>query len=247
MSGYEIGVQRAWRGLMRGAEARIDRVGTLGTPLAKPVGAETPPTLLVHGFGNTSSAFGAVQRSLERDGFRVTTIDLPNFGFGDAMEDARLVATRVDEIRAATGSDVVNVVGHSRGGLVARAAQQLLEQPSGIGRVVTLASANGGLHLGPLDRALGGALPEGMQQIRRGSSLITDLHATRGMADAVAVGTNGFDGVLAPAGSARIDGAPFRPVDVGRTIGPISRVGHYGILRDDRAFEAIRDALTAAS
>jgi hypothetical protein len=82
-----------------------------------------------------------------------------------------------------------------------------------------------------------------MQQIRRGTTLIDELHRTRAGHDLVAVGTNGIDGVLVPASAARIDGVPFIAVDEGRTIGPMSRVGHYGILRDDTAFEAIRGAL----
>jgi len=82
-----------------------------------------------------------------------------------------------------------------------------------------------------------------MQQIRRGSDLIEQLHATRGDADLVAVGTRGFDGVLAPRISARIENSAFRSVDIGRTSGPMSHVGHYGILRDAAAYEAIRGAL----
>lgn len=238
---YETGVRTAWRGLMRVAEHRIGSAGELGRPLA--TGADTAPVLLVHGFGNDASSMRAVERSLTRDGFRAFSLDLPNFGYGDAMDDAAVVQARVTEIKALTGAETVDLVGHSRGGLVARAAKQLLDPDGSIGRVVTVSSANQGIHLGPFDRLGALALPEGMQQIRRGTGFVDDLQRTHVGHDLVAVGTTGVDGVLVPASASRIDGAPFLAVDEGRTIGPISRVGHYGILRDDTAYEAIRGAL----
>ncbi|MCW2925430.1 MAG: lipase class 2 [Thermoleophilia bacterium] len=244
MGGYERGIRTVWRGAMRAIESRIDRVGELGHALPG-VGRDAAPVLLVHGYGNDASAMGAIERSLARDGFRVSSINLADHGFGDALDDAAAVRTMVDRIRAETGAAHVDLVGHSRGGLVARAAKQLDGGSDGIGRVVTLSSANQGLHLGPFDRLLAGTLPEGMQQIRRGSSLISDLHHTRGTHDLAAVGTEGVDGVLVPASATWIEGAPRTVVDEGRRLGPLSRVTHYGILHDDRAYEGIRGALLA--
>lgn len=240
---HETAVRGTWRQVMRVAEHRIGAAGELGRPLAAKVGDTQPPVLLVHGYGNDSSAMRAIERSLERDGFRASAIDLPNFGFGDAAADARVVGAEVARIREATGSAAVDVVGHSRGGVVARLWQQQVQGGGDRGRVVTLASANQGLHLGPLDRVLAGALPDGMQQIRRGTALIDDLARGQAGHDTIAVGTRGVDGVLVPASAARIEGAPFIAVDEGRTLGPMSRVGHYEILRDDTAYEAIRGAL----
>lgn len=239
---YEQGIRTAWRGLMRGVEHRIASVGELGHA-APGAGAGRNPVLLVHGYGNDARAMGAIERSLTRDGFTVKALDLPNHGFDDAIDDAAYVGREVAALKAATGSDAVDIVGHSRGGVVARTWQQLQDTEHLTGRVVTISSANTGLHLGPVDRVLAGALPEGMQQIRRGTSLIDDLTRTRGSFDEVGVGTNGVDGILVPADSARIPNAPFIAVDEGRTIGPMSRVTHYGILRDDTAYEAIRGAL----
>lgn len=238
---YESGVRTVWRGLMRVAEHRIGNVAELGRPL--PAAARANPVLLVHGYGNDASSMAAVERSLTRDGFEVFTIDLPNFGYDDAMADAAIVRAKVAEIQASTGAATVDLVGHSRGGLVARAAKQLIDPDGAIGRVVTVSSANQGVHLGPFDRIGAIALPEGMQQIRRGTQLIDDLHRTRAGHDLVAVGTNGVDGVLVPASASRIEDAPFLAVDDGRRIGPLSRIGHWEMLRDDRAYEAIRGAL----
>lgn len=239
---WETTVRGAWRQAMRVAEHRIQNVDELGRALPG-AGSDSAPVLLVHGYGNDGSSMQAIGRSLTRDGFDVFGIDLPKFGYGDARADARIVGERIAAIIEETGAPTVDLVGHSRGGLVARTWQQLLDTQGSAGRVVTVSSANGGLHLGPVDRLVAGALPEGMQQIRRGGSLIDDLAATRAGHDVVTVGTNGIDGVLVPASASRVIDAPWIPVDEGRTIGPLSRVGHYGILRDDTAYEAIRGAL----
>ena len=237
---YESGVRKVLRGAMQIAEARIAHTGMLGG--ATPGAGNGRSVLLVHGYGNNSSSMKAVRESLTRDGFGVQTIDLPNFGYGDLMQDAALVGQRVRQMHAANGGAPVHVLGHSRGGVVARAWKQLLDGGHTTGRVVTVSSANQGLHLGKLDSLLSPVLPQGMQQIRRGSDIIRRLEQAP-PADIVGVGTAGFDGVLAPASAARIPGMPFRAVDEGRTVGPFSRLGHWGILRDDAAYEAIRGAL----
>lgn len=239
---YETGLRSVVRQAMRVAEHRIGGAGELGRPLAQRVD-DAPPVLLVHGFGNDSSSMTAVERSLRRDGFRVYTIDLPEFGFGDAFDDARVVGRRIEEIRAQTGADQVDIVGHSRGGMVARTWQQLVDTRGTTGRVVTVSSANRGVHFGPMDRLVGAAVPEGMQQLRRGNALIDDLARTAEKHDIAVVGTTGMDGVLVPADTTRIPGKPWIPADDGRTIGSLSRVGHWEMLRDDTAFEAIRGAL----
>jgi pimeloyl-ACP methyl ester carboxylesterase len=242
MGGYETGVRTVWRGLMNVVERRVANVEAVGQPVAE-AGREANPVLLVHGYGNGAEAMGALERSFRRDGFHAESLALPEHGFGDAVADARAVNEAVMNLRLRTGARDVDVIGHSRGGLVARHWQQHLKSPNMDSRVITLSSANGGLHLGPADRVVGSTLPDGMQQIRRGSDFIEDLAATRGDADVIAVGTEGVDGVLVPASASRIEGAPFLAVDEGRTVGPMSRVTHYGILRDDTAYETLRGAL----
>lgn len=245
MKAYESGVRVAWRGVMHAVESSISRASDLGRPIPSKIGQEAAPVLLVHGYGNSANSMSAIDRSLQRDGFRTLALNLPNHGFGDADLDAQFVSRAATDLRNATGSQAVSVVGHSRGGLVSRLADQTLDSSHAIGRVVTVSSANQGIHMGPADAVVGALLPDGMQQIRRGSSLIDRLRRTAGKADVIAVGTRGFDRVLAPAHAAQIDGAPFITVDAGRTIGPLSRVGHYNILHDHTAYEAIRGALLA--
>lgn len=243
---YEGGIRTMWRGMMRVAEARVDRVATLGAEAAG-AGAHANPVLLVHGFGNDASAMGAIGRSLTRDGFNVHAISLPEHGMGDAYRDAEMVGAKIRQILDATGAKQVDLVGHSRGGIVSRTWAQLLDTEHTTGRVVTLTSANQGIHLGVVDGVGGLLLPDGMKQIRRGQQLVRELaqSAPTSPADLVAVGTRGFDGLVLPRVASQIPGREFIAIDGGRTVGPFSRVGHYGMLRDDATYEALRGALLA--
>lgn len=247
MSVWDGSARRVVRAFLRAAERRIDRAGELGVAARAP--AEAPPVLLVHGYGNDSRSMRALERSLTRDGFRVTTIDLPSFGCGDLLADAALVRERARAIASAADGEAVDVVGHSRGGIVARVALQGSGADPGvtgedvIRRVVTIASANQGFHLGPLHRLAERIALADMRPLLRGSAVLTGLAETADAFDLVAIGTGRIDHMLVPASAARIEGAPFSAVDDGRTLGPISRIGHWRILRDDRSYELIRDAL----
>jgi hypothetical protein len=185
----------------------------------------------------------AIGRSLRRDGFATHSMRMPHFGMGDLYEQQRAIRARVEQIRVRDGVDVVHVVGYSSGGFAARAAAQLDGADHGIGRVVTIATGNAGFHFGRLDRVIGAVLPLGVRQIRRGSELIDALHDTRAAADVVSIGTNGFDGVVPNPSAYAIEGRPFHAVDVGRRLGPVSRVSHAAMVRDDLAYEMLRAAL----
>jgi pimeloyl-ACP methyl ester carboxylesterase len=240
---YDTIIDAGARLVTRLPERRIAAAGPLGRPLAEPVAADAPAVVLVHGYGATSASTSAYERSLRRDGFRVTSLDLPDHGVGDVAVDGRYVMDRVRRFRADVGSAPVTVVAHSRGGLVARYAAQLLDTGGDIGRVVTIGSANTGVGFGVLDRVVRPFLPAGVAQTMHGSDLVRELAATRSRVDLVAAGTIGYDGFLTPPASARIPGAPFLELDAGRRIGPLSRVGHFEALRDDASYEAVRGAL----
>ncbi len=248
---YEGVVRHGWRTLMELKERRIERSRPLGTPVTEAQRRSNElrgvPVVLVPGYGNTSKSMQAFGRSLQRDGFKVCYATLPDGNMGDADVAADSLERQVAAIRKDTGAKQVLLLGHSRGGLIARALAQRDESP--VEKVVTLNSANQGLHLGKLNKAVRPLLPEGMIEISRGSDLIGLLEKTDSRLERdqfVAVGTDGFDGILAPASAARDPEHDFISVDQGRRFGPFSRVTHYGVLTDDRAYEAVRSALMAA-
>lgn len=104
----------------------------LGLGLLTPVSgkAEVPPTpvLLIHGHGGTSdltwrTATAYLESRGYQEGRSLFTVDLPEGNSWKRMgllEDAAFVLDRVHGILEKTGATQVDLVGHSRGGLVAR-------------------------------------------------------------------------------------------------------------------------------
>lgn len=72
------------------------------------------PVLLAHGGLGRPEDFTEMIRRLEADGYRAYTVRFPGTGV-DTVGNARLVASRVAEIKAETGASKVHLVGHSMG------------------------------------------------------------------------------------------------------------------------------------
>jgi triacylglycerol lipase len=96
--------------------------------------------VLLHGLARSARSMAPMARGLEAAGYRVANLDYPSRHHGpDALR--RLVADRIDA--GAAGAERVHIVGHSLGGLMARAWVED-RRPANLGRVVQLASPNAG-------------------------------------------------------------------------------------------------------
>ena len=235
---YERGVRAAWGRVMTRVEMHIAHVPELGTPRHLPEGSGERDVILVPGFGNTPVAMSAIGRSLERDGFRVHYLDIPDRAMGDAATGVRLLSDLVATVRAEHPAAQLDLVGHSRGGVLARDFALFGAGDHPIDRVVTVNSANHGIApLGPLQHLF----PQAMREILEGSKLIDSINAPAAPSISTrftALSTEKSDLVLVPARSGRIDDGANVVIDHGR-----GRVTHYGVLTDDIAYDALRDAL----
>jgi pimeloyl-ACP methyl ester carboxylesterase len=97
---------------------------------------EGPALVLLHGLFGARQNFGAVQKALAGDGWRVIALDLRNHGAsphaaGMAYPD---MAGDVAETLQALGAWPATVLGHSMGGKVAMALA--LTRPEGVGRLI---------------------------------------------------------------------------------------------------------------
>ncbi len=103
--------------------------------------AHGPVLLLQSGYVNNGAVWFFTARALERDAFRVFTIDQPAFASLDVMGE--LLAKRVDEVLALTGEQNLTLVAHSMGGLICRA---YLRQFGGskVAQLVTLGAPHHG-------------------------------------------------------------------------------------------------------
>jgi pimeloyl-ACP methyl ester carboxylesterase len=118
---------------------------------------------VMHGLGRTRAAMELLARRLRRAGFEAVCIAYPSRRLGVA-EAAEVVAARIADV--ARGWDVVHLVGHSMGGVIAATvAASHPEIP--VGRVVTIGAPMRGSGLArrlsgvaPFDAALGPALAD---------------------------------------------------------------------------------------
>ncbi len=102
------------------------------------------PVLFVHGIYCNAAVWWWIRRYLQARGLHGTfTIDLEP-PVGDIDDYAGQLARRIDEVCETTGSSHVLVIGHSMGGLVARACLQNIAGPGRIAKLITLGSPHHG-------------------------------------------------------------------------------------------------------
>ena len=110
-----------------------------------PSGNCRPPVLLIHGYGCSRAAWWYLRRRLEMDGWTVATISLEPL-YTDIESYLPAISRRIDDVLSQTGAAQLTLVGHSMGGLVARAWRR--ENGSAkICRIITLGTPHGGTEL----------------------------------------------------------------------------------------------------
>jgi triacylglycerol esterase/lipase EstA (alpha/beta hydrolase family) len=128
----------------------------------KPSAAHPRPVVLVHGtFGNSVDNWLGFATYLVDRGYCVFSLDygqLPGipafYGLGPIDQSAQQLATFVDQVRAATGSSKVDIVGHSQGGMMPRYYLKFLGGAAKVNTLVGLAPSNHGTTLDGLTTLL---------------------------------------------------------------------------------------------
>lgn len=185
------------------------------------------PVLLVHGVLCNAGVWLGMRGALRRQGFGpVYTISLgPPLTSIDVF--AEELAARIDTVLAQTGARSVAVVGHSMGGLVARAYLRA-HGSDRIAAVVTIGSPHHGsvhAHLFP-----GRSLAE----MRPGSDWLKALEAAPLPRIPFTSIWSWHDSMVAPQASSRLAGA--RNVE-------LSGIGHNALLRNATVLSHVTDAL----
>lgn len=79
------------------------------------------PVLLIHGYLKDNSVWDEWVVDLEADGFNVQAVKFDgNDKCGSAADHAKQLRNIVEDFKTSTGSEKINIVGHSKGGLDAR-------------------------------------------------------------------------------------------------------------------------------
>jgi triacylglycerol lipase len=157
------------------------------------------PVLLVHGYLCNRGLWWWMRGALRRSGLAVATVNLepPLAGLDRAAE---ALGARIDALLAETGAEEVALVGHSCGGLVARA---YLRRRGGsrVSRLVTIASP----HRGSIVARIG--IGRNAREMERGSAWLDNLAAGEEMPVPVLSIWSPSDEFVAPADSASLAGA----------------------------------------
>lgn len=138
--------------------------------------AATTPILSVHGIVDNHTIFSSLERALRKEGFH----RLASFDYGLLTSDVRSAAGRLAEavegLVTADGTDHIQIVGHSLGGLVARYYVQRMGGDAVVDTLVTLGTPHRGTTVAGLaqHRPIDRLLPL-IAQLSPGSELIREL------------------------------------------------------------------------
>ncbi|MFE5599470.1 esterase/lipase family protein [Streptomyces coelicoflavus] len=205
-------------------------------PLRLPV-PTSPPVVLLHGFIDNRSVFLLLRRSLAQHGRH--EIESLNYSplTCDIRTAAELLGRHVEEICERTGSERVDVVGHSLGGLIARYYVQCLGGDLRVRTVVTLGTPHAGTKVVPLANA-----HPIVRQMRPGSAVIEELtRPAPGCRTRFVSFWSDLDHVMDPLETACLDHPDLSVENV-----RVSGIGHLALPVHPTVATGIRQALDTA-
>ncbi|MCZ2860655.1 esterase/lipase family protein [Blastococcus sp. VKM Ac-2987] len=225
------------RALRRPLTARAPRAGS---------DAPRTPVVLVHGYGGGRAGWLPLERRLAREGFR----HVHNYTYDvltrSVPEIARALAARCAAAAEEAGTERVDVVGHSLGGVVLRCAVARHGLAPRLSTAVTVAAPHRGTRVALLGPGTVAA------SLRPGSALLAELCRQTWSSDLRWVAYYADRDLVVPAGSARLAGDVPGARDV-----LVPGAGHLGVLRAPAFLDSVvgllrdrdrdRDRATAAA
>ncbi|MFC7937027.1 esterase/lipase family protein [Streptomyces sp. NPDC057387] len=197
----------------------------------------SPPVVLLHGFIDNRSVFLLLRRSLAQHGRR--EIESLNYSplTCDIRTAAELLDRHVEEICERTGSERVDVVGHSLGGLIARYYVQRLGGDRRVRTLVTLGTPHAGTKVVPLANA-----HPIVRQMRPGSPVMEELtRPAPGCRTRFVSFWSDLDHVMDPLETACLDHPDLTVENV-----RVSGIGHLALPVHPAVATGIRQALDTA-
>ncbi|MFG2330448.1 esterase/lipase family protein [Streptomyces sp. NPDC048604] len=224
-------------GLVPEREAQPSDTGPDPDATAATLGTPRRPVVLLHGFVDNRSVFVLLRRSLARHGWRhVAALNYSPLTC-DLRTAAELLGRHIEAIRARTGHDQVDVVGHSLGGLIARYYVQRLGGDARVRTLVTLGTPHSGT---AVVAPLGDAHPL-IRQMRPGSAVLAELAgAAPGCRTRFVSFWSELDRIMVPVETARLDHPDLQVHNV-----RVSGVGHLALPVHPTVAAGIRQALAS--
>ncbi|MFH8785324.1 esterase/lipase family protein [Streptomyces roseoverticillatus] len=218
----------------------------------KPSAAHPRPVVLVHGtLGNATDNWLVMAPYLVKRGYCVFSLDygkLPGvpvlYGLGPIDKSAEELSAYVDKVRAATGVDKVDMVGHSQGGMMPRYYINFLGGASKVNHLIGLAPSSHGTTMMGLTKlmdsvpgarkVLGGMTP-GLTDQALGSDFLNRLNASPDTMPGVeySVIATKYDQIVTPHGTNFLAGRNVRNVLL-QDLCPLDLSEHISIGSVDR-------------
>jgi triacylglycerol esterase/lipase EstA (alpha/beta hydrolase family) len=201
------------------------------------------PVLLVAGYGGNVRSLQPLRSALERDGRDVVVVPPVGRNTGDLAAQAEVLDRTAQRAMSDAGSDSVDVVGYSAGGLVARLWVRDGEGAQVARRVMSIGSPHHGAEVANL-AVDAGLCPRACQQFSPGSAFLTRLNA----GDETPAGPRWIsvwstsDRVASPPETARLEGALDVTV---QEVCPRRRTTHGELPGDPVVLALLRSALGA--
>lgn len=187
------------------------------------------PVVLLHGWAMTPASMAVLAARLRRSGREVHQIGYASLG-PDMKGKAARIEARMRKIAAASTAGKIDVVAHSLGGLLARAAVRYYGAGAYVEHLVTLGTPHGGTALAAFLRR------PNVRPMRPGSTFLRRLAENDPVPAQVACTAifSTFDALVFPVECAEYRGAMNVEVD---------DVGHLGLLLSPRVFTLVEESL----
>jgi len=213
-------------------------------------GQQQETVLLLHGFMQTRNVWQLMEDRLRHDGFGVLSFDLGGllwrFNTGSIDELAARVADKIERLCQRTGIDRLHIVGHSKGGLIARRYVQHAGGHPRVKSVITLGTPHHGTPTALIGIGLmGGALlSRSPLQMLPGSRVLRELGADHCPADVPLVSIYSKHDLVCPWWCSVL--RP-RPGEGSMKNLPLSGLGHTDLCTDPGVYHLVRRELRDAA
>lgn len=212
--------ERWWMGADRLQRPPAGAIGSVGAPRDR-----RPPVLLIHGYGCSRAAWWWLRPRLEAAGWTVATLNLePVYASIDDYIDP--LVRRIDAVLGEAGAEKLILVGHSMGGLVARAYLQRFGGARVAG-LVTLGTPHQGSRLAFL------GFGENARQMRPGSPWLQSVARPPAVVETTVI-YSPHDNFVMPQACLELPGTESRVV---------GGVGHLAMLYSPRVAQTLLVAL----
>jgi len=204
------------------------------------------PVLVVPGYGGDTSSLGSLVAELRGEGRDVVVFEATEAGKGDLRVQAAGLAELAKQTMDRTGTESVDVVGYSAGGVVARLYVRDEGGTSVVRRVLTLGSPHHGTEVAALAEEVAGGCPTACEQLATGSDLLRRLDAGDETPDGpqwITVRT-ADDQIVTPSDSAVLDGALNIEV---QDLCPDATTSHGELPGDPVVLATVRNVLGSAA